>query len=445
MSEAPDHRPADDAGGGDADGPIDMFIDWGLRGSAALRAHIGMSELDFVRVHGSIFEDCRGYFLYGVLDECQKAGVQLMQLRELLRGDGIDPHEDNHSRLVTESILESEQARERRLVEVLVNLVLFSATNEQAYFRHFLMVEDLAELVHSNEDLQEFHGARSGNVDASIEARVSSIIRHESNVDFSRVWYLNAPATPIRVASTSAKKLKSLVRASSMRSRMLAAMLLMRPTEKLSAGISYAEAYSRPSAGVHFSANAKSFTLRKGVERAHALKIGLLLGSILLRVHELMGGPATRVVDQITQALLRSDREGARDFVHAMINRGLEVGDFVLAAGDLAEVLEIVESPFGNRSYRILYLAERPIPGIEEDWIAARFVQPFFTRAKAEEGVRRLLKQHSLPDDDLRRLEESPHEFQKCLRESIVSLWPLMRADMKARPAAWGLGGGRAS
>jgi len=36
------------------------------------------------------------------------------------------------------------------------------------------------------------------------------------------------------------------------------------------------------------------------------------------------------------------------------------VGDFVLAYGDLAEVTDIVESKYGYRSYKVLYLAVVP-------------------------------------------------------------------------------------
>ena len=57
---------------GGVTGPLEMLIDWAIRGSEALRKHLRISEQMFVRTHGQAVADTRDYFLYAALDECQK-------------------------------------------------------------------------------------------------------------------------------------------------------------------------------------------------------------------------------------------------------------------------------------------------------------------------------------------------------------------------------------
>jgi hypothetical protein len=419
-----------------ADGPgrYEIFIDWALRGSEALREHVPVNEEMFVRTHGQGVADARGYFIYAALDECQKAGIQLMRLQELLSGDEISPLADRHSRLVVESIIEEERARERRLVELLVNLIMFSHTNEHEYYRHFFLLAELEDLLWANEDMAEFHGARSLNIDASIQRQVGWIVNHQKYVDRRRAWYLDKNATLIAPGQTDRKRLlRDHVRFSSMRNRIKAAMPLMTPSEKLCTGVSYADAYSASSAAVHYGANPKPYRLQAGQDRAAGTKLGLLAAAILSRAHQILGRPTIPMLDQLARVLDRSDLENGKTLIEQLTNRGLEVGDFVLANGDLAEVLEVRSSKYGNRSYRVLYLAERPLPDVPEDWFPARAVARFFTRVEALEGLDTLWAKHNLPASDLERMLSDPSGIQLALRQSITKLWPMLRLVMRAQ------------
>jgi hypothetical protein len=194
-----------------APGKWELFIDFGLRGGMELKTYLGVSEQMFVHTAGQAAADSRAFVLYAALDEMQKAAVHLMRFQELLSDEDVPPLSAPESRLLHFAIIEELGARERRLVEVLVNLVLFSTTNEQPYYRHFLMLEELADMLRANDDLGEFQGVRSVNLDSLITRQASRIIQEQRHVDFARAWYLDGKKKPIprRGAVDTKRRLRS--------------------------------------------------------------------------------------------------------------------------------------------------------------------------------------------------------------------------------------------
>ncbi len=122
----------------------DLPIGEGLRCAAELRSHLSIDERKYLLFAGQVLDDCRSYVLYIALDEVKKASIHLMRLREVLdeKEAAKQKHaeDDRLARLVTTSILEEQQMRVRRLLELLVTLIPFSTTNEQPHYRHLLLL-----------------------------------------------------------------------------------------------------------------------------------------------------------------------------------------------------------------------------------------------------------------------------------------------------------------
>lgn len=148
-----------------------------------------------MRVHiYRVWEDARAYVIYTNLDEVDKSVVHgLMIVPNLLQdaGSPFSLRTDRIDRIFVTQFLEQLHARMRRGLEVLVNLVLFSQTNDQSYYRHFLLLEELDNLLGANLDLQEFHGCRSTNMDDSIARLAERIRQTETGIDSGRCWYLH--------------------------------------------------------------------------------------------------------------------------------------------------------------------------------------------------------------------------------------------------------------
>jgi hypothetical protein len=392
----------------------DIPIDFCLRGAKALRDRLHMDEQDYLHVAGAARADCRAHVLYTALDEVKKTALYLMRLREFFDAP-IDPRENRVTRLVFSQVLEEQQARERRLMEVLATLILFTTTNEQDYYRHLLLLEDLDGYLSANADMEEFHGARSANVDSSIDRYIVDIRRVEGRVDLALTWYQRQ-----RAPLPQRAQLRPGGRLSSMRSRVKAALPLMTAQEKLLFGFSYA-GYGAASEAVHYSVSPRDFLLHGGQEKRNISALGLLGMAILNRSHELIGRPAVPLIDQLRRMLEQSD---PAEIVHRYTVRDIKVGDFVLAMNDLAEVIEVRESRFGYRSYKVRYLAEKPMPDIDEDWLQARFVRILMTRERALKDLQQLVEKGHLPKEFGEHLNSiTDDELQPHLRKSPLDVW----------------------
>jgi hypothetical protein len=400
----------------------DIPIDLSLKGASALRTLLAVDEDSYLTVAGQSWGDPRAYVLYTALDEVKKTAMYLVRLRDLLQGPELVPSEDRITRLLVTHLAEEQHARIRRLLEVLVLLILFDDTNDQEYYRHLLLLEELDDMVSANADLKEFYGVRSANIDESIEHQVEWIRQVEPKIDISRCWYL-AVRAPIG-DPTSLRPGRTL---SSIRSRVRAAMPAMTAGEKLLFGYSYGGMYGHASEAVHYSVNRRDFRLRPGEEISAVGSLGLLNFHVLDRCHRLLGMPEVPVATQLNDVLKRSH---AGRLLHLATVRDISVGDFVLAYGDLAEVIEVEESRYAYRSYRVRYIAEKPKPTIQEDWFPARYVQCLYTKEQFLQGMERLVQVGKLPPDIAAKMGSlSPAELQPLLRESIATAWKLGLRD----------------
>jgi hypothetical protein len=390
----------------------DIPIDFCLRGAKALREHLQIQEQDYLFVAGFSMADCRAYVLYTALDEVKKTALYLMRQRDFFDGP-VDPRNNRLTRLIFSHILEEQRARERRLLEVLVTLTLFTTTNDQKYYRHLLLLEDLDRQLATNTDLKDFHAAPSSNIEASIGHDIDDIRAIERTIT-GRTWYQKHASLPDR------EQLRPGGLLSSVRSRVKAALPLMTPQEKLLFGLSYA-GYGAASEAVHYSVDSQDFLLQSGQEKRNFSALGLLGFAILDRCHELIGRPSVAILEQLAAVLPKTN---AADTVRRLTVRDITNGDFVLAFNDLGEVVEIRESPFGYRSYKVRFLAEKPIPHIHEDWFPARFVKIIATRDKAIRAFRDRVRAGDMSADVAERFDQmNDDELHARLRQSMVETW----------------------
>ncbi|HOW86906.1 MAG TPA: hypothetical protein P5119_12980 [Candidatus Aminicenantes bacterium] len=401
----------------------DIPISSSLQAAKAIKAALPINESDYLFISGYSFSDCRSFLLYGILDEVMKVAIYLLRLQEFMSGPDIPQEEDLVSRLVTTYAIEEQHARERRLLEVLVALALFKTTSDQQYFRHFLLLEKLDDELTANGDLQEFYGARSGNIDYSIGLLADQIRSIEKSINPAGLWYRH-PTLKLPLPKTNQLRPGTIL--SSYRYRLKLALSSMSDNEKLLVGLSYA-GYAQKSESMHFHSDPKNASFRVDTIRTGVSLLGLLNFAVILRCHGLSGGGEIPLVRRLSQAIEQADWQAP---IRQMTKRNISVGDFVLAYGDLAEVLEVVESPYKYRSYRVRYLAEKPIQEIREDNFPAYFVQPFYTRAQFEARLQDMVREGKLPrgvTDNFSSLTEV--QVQSIIRASLVDVWNLGLRD----------------
>ena len=397
----------------------DIPIKASIRAAQALRTILTITEQDYLFISSHSFEDCRSFLLYGVLDEVMKVAIYLMRLQEFFDGPKVSPGEDLASRLTTMHIIEELHARERRLLEVLITLAMFETTNEQHYYRHFLLLEDLDSHITANNDLKEFFGARSSNIDLTIRRTIEEIRSIERSTDPAKLWYRHpnfrksipdqGHLVPGRILSSYRHRLKS-------------ALPLMSDSEKILIGLSYA-GYVQKSESMHFQCGPRSFDLSESNELSNPYLLGLLNFAVLIRCHRLSGCPEIPLIHQLADAIERPNWQVP---FKQLTERDIFVGDFVLAYGDLAEVLEIRESPYKYRSYKVRYLAEKPIVEIQEDYFPAYYVQPFYKKTRFLDTLKQMAQQGKIPQGIADNIEGfTKEQVQTIIRTSLVETWKL--------------------
>ena len=385
-----------------------------VRGGEDLRALLHVDESGYRFIAGTAHGATRDYFLYATIDEIEKLGIAVMGWDELIGNELIEP-EDPTSRVILERSLDEQSFWTRKALEVLIDLVCFSQTNEDAYYRHLLLLRDLRQHLSLQQDLTTFYGVPGRNVEWSIKWVYEQIRELEANkIDFERVWYARQPLTAI---PTRLDRLLTSVRA-----RLQTALPLMHPHEKLSVGLSYARAYGSTSEDIHFRPQAtlsdiNSDAVAAGIDRVAVNGIGLIK-----RIQELLGEVPKGINETLHDSFERN--EYPAQALRARTTGRAAVGEFVLAGGELAEVVEVRESPFAYEVYRINYLAERPLPGIDADWFLAEHIERFYTAEQFFTKMREAVAKGLAPADAVELIEALPPvERHDLIRESLVATW----------------------
>ncbi len=95
----------------------------------------------------------------------------------------------------------------------------------------------------------------------------------------------------------------------------------------------------------------------------------------------------------------------------------IEVNDFVVAAGDLAQVTKVIRSRYGYKSFLVKYLEKPPIPSIPEDEFIGELVHLHYKNKKAVADTKALILQ-TTPE-----AKPTTQEINKLMREGVVELW----------------------
>jgi hypothetical protein len=307
-----------------------------------------IDEVAFRKVASSAWHDPRPAFIYRVLDEVQKAGLCINEWFEKLKDGSTPDPADHETRLTHQWLLDEENFRARKLTEVLLDLICFSATNEPEYYLDYLKLRELDSTVRSLTDQNEFFGFKRRNSVCNVNWTARDIIASEAELDVSKRWYLAEPG-PFR------DKWKTrAVRFSSFRQRYIRSLGLALPAELGALGKTYIHAYGKMSDEIHLTPEDDSWKFDPEAVNVGFARVGLLCFAILIRCQRLL-----EIVPEGTNAELRKlydDNTGPAEIVGQLKQEKAAVGDFVSAEGYICEVMEVRRSEFGYVSYLLRFI-----------------------------------------------------------------------------------------
>lgn len=399
-----------------------------LKAAEDLRKTLQIDEAAFRQIDPALWKDPRNAFIYSVLDEVQKAGLSIKDWTEKLGDTERKPeHTDHLIRLVTQWQQDEQSLRARKLAEVLVDLVCFSATNEAEYYRDYLRLKDFEATVRSLKDQQEFFDFRRQNTEYGLDWRERDIRDAEkAQIDPLKRWYLRRDQ---RVFQDQWKR--SGVPLSSFRQRYITTLDLAMPNELAILGKSYVHAYGM-SADVHFtphdiSSDFDEDDIYLGIHRA-----GLLCYAIVIRCQKLLD-----VIPEGTNAFIRKMHDENTEMealVSQLKQERAQVGDFVWAHGDICRVAEVRRSKYGYVSYRVAYVEPSPIPEITEDWFAGFEVRLVATRVFAERALAQLQTDPNIPERERASFKDmSPEKRDGLLGKAVARIFRLQQQLLRER------------
>jgi hypothetical protein len=408
----------------------EFYLSVALKAAQDLRAALRIDEESFRRIAPYSWKDPRPVFLYRVLDEVQKVGIAIKDWSDKLgEGERRPEYTDNLIRLVTQWQQDEQSFRARKLSEILIDLVCFSATNEPEYYRDYLRLKELETSVRSLRDQQEFFGFRRRNTEYEVEWIGRDIqSAEEKGLDVSKRWYLKQPMSFQDKWKTAGPKF------SSFRQRYIRILDIALPSELAVIGKSYVHAYDM-SSDVHFTPNDTSWDFNPDDVYVGIDRVGMLCYAILIRCQLLLDLVPAGINAQVRK--MHDENAEPAQLVGALKQEIAEVGDFVWVKGDICRVKEVRKSKYGYINYLVQYVEQPPIPEIKEDYFAGGEIRLVAKKSFEEQALRQLQTDPTL-DENARRhfLNMSAEKRERIIGQAVAKLWRVqqkMLADARAK------------
>ncbi|MCJ7805826.1 hypothetical protein MUP46_04275 [Patescibacteria group bacterium] len=380
-----------------------------IRGANQIRKYLNTGESGYRYLSGKAHQNVRDYYLYAILDEIEKAGLALMNCADFILGGEGDPvakTEGNEriTRNIYSTSIDQLSLWSRKLTEILVEAISFKTiSNDELYFRHYLLVTELKRKKKLYQDFWTYHACKSGNIEFQISELEDDINTLRPSLDPAKVWYARH-----RRDGTIGTSLTSF------EDRLKNILPRLSPDQKLAIGDSY-QPFSTISSNLHPSFGDVDYDINMHSVDTHYMHIGILAANILVVVKSILAKKPRGFVGQLSRIF--KENKYPRDLYRRKSSPSIKIGDFVIAYSELAEVVVVRTSKFGQKSFRVRFLEKSPLPNMPEDEFPAQYVQLYKKRSPLTRQVREMIKKDA-PD-----LKVNNREVVKAVRVSILHMW----------------------
>ena len=392
---------------------LDFFVSHPLKLTENFMKKIYADDQFYRQARYALVANAKNLYLYGSAREVRKACISLIENQDFVK----DPEKkeeqgssnekiDTLTREIIEAVYDQQNLWIRKLIENLVNLINFQNTNINEAYRIFLSAENMNLFLGKQLDFRDFYAFASGNVDSTIQGFSERIQSDLKTLGQKNIWFLD---------EQKLKKRRPPIFASIL-SRYKAALPLASDDEKTVLGATYHRFFSRASLSAHASIGSLPYEISLESIKANIAHISILSQHCMSRANTLMGFEEPQSIEQIT------GKDSIAPKLMAKYRAKFEVADLILAYGDLAEILEIKESPFGYTSYKVRYLARPPLPELPEDWMPADEIIRIANRATIREFWKRNLENLSNVEEAKLLLGQSDAILYEKLKRVLVDL-----------------------
>lgn len=394
------------------------FTQLAIKSEAELRKHLDPHSVSNGRMYAPDVRKARDYVISIMLDEVEKAAISCLATSEFILGsqkeettkvtqamkDEMPQLEGN----IFQSRIDEMVLWERKLTEQLVDIVGFRHTRKDDFYRHYIVLREIERLSKISTDFYQYHGAKNKNIDHQLQRLKQEADQMVTGLDPSKCWYVRS------ITSTKGANYEI----ASFKQRLDRTLPWMSPNQRVMVGISYGE-YSVQSVSLHPSqAKIKEEDPTMKTLDSHFMRVSMLAGEVVLGAKDAMNMHNKKGwLGNMSKA--NKSNEYPKELLTKLTKPDITVGDFVLAYGDLAEVVKVNKGKVGYRSFRVRYLETPPIPTIPVDEMPARYVRLYQKRKPIAEQVIKLLSEDGSKKPSIRLVNVS-------VRRTIVDYWTAM-------------------
>lgn len=394
-----------------------MFWDYAIKcafeGGHDLRKQLNLDEDNFRFRAPYSHKNTRNIFIYQAIDEAQKSATCLMRWKEFfsensteIRSQESEDTKKQIRRITQQAVLEEQSLRCRKLAEILADTILFSNTNEDIYFKDYFYFCELVEYQSDQNDRNEFFCFKNRNSEHHIKWLKEQILRLEKNgLEIEKRWYLDDPKS-----ITSLKNIKLC----SFRSKYKKISSYQNAEILTLLGKSYLHVYGE-SRKIHFSANDTSESFNQNNYSLKAKKVSVLLIHLLLKAQELSLVSSPKMNKLLSG--IKTENVDSKPYKELTTSQA-NIGDYVLAHGDLVQVIEERQSKYGYFCYHVRYIGKSPLEEISDDWFASFEIKKIGSKTELLKNVKSIISKYADIDENA-IASINDEEFEQCLSQSI--------------------------
>lgn len=393
--------------GSEAGTADDAWVKLIIAASREMRERLKVSEEYYTSIFPSASSYGRDFYLYGVLDLVERACFSYARIDESLDKrllqDATNEAELRVHRNYHHSLLMESAVATRKLVEALAELINFSETNEEIFYRHYLLKKLEDAYRRSNNYRERFYSRASINIERTAKKFVDDATELESQLDRARCWYLRKTKTGRGSSLAPFDEVFD------------TALAYASPQERIGLGLTYDAGYSRPSKSIHWSIGSLEPWVDPPYIKVAQGQILVLCSHVLLRCRQIHRW-RNRSGAMVELMRLFKKQESTTELYKIISKTMLSRGDFVIVQGELAEVLEVAISNFSYRIYRVRFLSKSPLPDVPEDWYTGAEMQVFFRAADIKNRTLERIAKAGVGRPSRTSLSEA-------LRRSALRMW----------------------
>lgn len=281
------------------------------------------------------------YYIATVLDQMLSLETTMLRWKEDFVLDK-DIEIDNLMCCITQASYNEVQMYRRKNIETLAKLILFQDTNEEEYYRHYILINQYTLLSRVSKDFTDFYSIIPNHIKYNVNELKKDIADNKKNISPDQCWFQ--------------KKGKD--EECSFRQILLRAIPCANKYEKALLGLTYQE-YSDASENIHSSVNLSSFDLQ-GIE--NKCKVELLRSMMIVNKCQELLNLYPEKANHDLKVFVESLSEDNL-WIKPLFQNIYGINDYVCTVdGALARITKEIISPVGYRSYQVKYLDARNLP-----------------------------------------------------------------------------------